>query len=84
MDDLKLLDWPEKIKQQQKNWIGKSQGVEFEFPCADMQENVLRVFTTRPETIAAVEFLAVAPDHPLLQRYAPYSRSCSLFVTYDG
>jgi leucyl-tRNA synthetase len=59
------LDWPERVKQMQKNWIGRSEGVEVGFGI-DGQAGEIRVFTTRPDTIFGVTFLALAPEHPLV------------------
>jgi leucyl-tRNA synthetase len=63
--DLDDLDWPESTKQLQRNWIGKSQGVEILFSVEDQVP--LTVFTTRAETLFGVTFLAVAPEHPFAQ-----------------
>jgi leucyl-tRNA synthetase len=59
------IDWPEPIKAMQANWIGKSEGAEIAFPTA---AGPLPVFTTRPDTTFGVTFLAIAPEHPLLDR----------------
>jgi len=61
LDDLD--GWPDSVKTMQRNWIGKSVGAEVEFAVADAEN--LRVFTTRPDTIFGVTYLAVAADHPL-------------------
>ncbi|BCX15808.1 MAG: leucine--tRNA ligase [Candidatus Parcubacteria bacterium] len=63
---LEKLDWPQRTKIGQINWIGESQGFEINFPLKDKKIN-LPVFTTRPETIPGVTFLAIAPEHPLLE-----------------
>ncbi|GAA4083194.1 leucine--tRNA ligase [Nonomuraea soli] len=72
IDDLDLLDWPEPIKAQQRNWIGRSQGARIEFALPGTEER-LAVFTTRPDTLPGVTFLALAPEHPLAARLAPAS-----------
>ena len=59
------LDWPERIKTMQTNWIGRSEGVEFKLQVKDHQEN-FSVFTTRIDTIYGVSFIAMAPEHPLV------------------
>lgn len=59
------LNWPEKIKTMQKNWIGRSQGAEVKF-AVDGSESSLTVFTTQPDTLFGVTFLVVAPEHELL------------------
>ena len=68
--DIDELDWPEKIKTMQRNWIGKSEGAEVEFEIADNEAKgeKIKVFTTRPDTIFGVTFLTVAPEHELLEK----------------
>lgn len=65
LKDLELLDWPENIVEMQKNWIGQSEGVEFDMPIADSGKK-LRVFTTRPDTIFGMTFAVVSPEHPMV------------------
>jgi leucyl-tRNA synthetase len=60
------IDWPEPVKTMQKNWIGRSEGVEVSFALAGRPEE-LRVFTTRPDTIFGVTFMVLAPEHPLVE-----------------
>lgn len=62
--DLDGLDWPEGIKESQRNWIGKSEGVTLAFPVAGTDHRV-ETFTTRVDTLGGVTFLALAPEHPL-------------------
>lgn len=64
LDEIEDLDWPQKIKTAQTNWIGKSQGAEIEFK-VDGREDAITVFTTRPDTIFGASFLVLAPEHPL-------------------
>lgn len=68
--DIDNLDWPEKIKTMQRNWIGKSEGAEVEFEVADGEAKgeKIKVFTTRPDTIFGVTFLTIAPEHELLEK----------------
>ena len=63
-----LLDWPEKILMMQRNWIGRSEGVEISFDIshAGLEEKEIRTFTTRIDTIFGVTFMALAPEHPLV------------------
>jgi len=69
LDD--LPGWPERVKLMQANWIGKSAGVNFGFPYElDGQQQLLRVFTTRADTIMGVTFVAIAAEHPLALRLA--------------
>lgn len=65
LEDLEGLDWPESIKEMQRNWIGKSQGAEVQFKVQG-REDSLTVFTTRPDTLFGATFLVLAPEHPLL------------------
>lgn len=68
LSNLDQLDgWPERVKIMQRNWIGKSEGVEIRFPIVGMEEE-LTVFTTRPDTIFGVTYMVVAPEHPLVER----------------
>ncbi len=65
--DLDQLDWPEKIKTMQRNWIGKSEGAEVEFEVVDGADaRKIKIFTTRPDTIYGATFLVLAPEHPLV------------------
>ncbi|KGE77972.1 leucine--tRNA ligase [Halomonas sp. ND22Bw] len=71
--DLDKVDWPEQVKTMQRNWIGKSKGVELAFDVADHDDNALeplRVYTTRPDTLMGVTYLAVAAGHPLAKAAA--------------
>jgi len=64
-----LKDWPEKVKLMQKNWIGKSVGCEIFFEITKEQEKI-KIFTTRPDTIFGASFLAISVDHPLCERFS--------------
>lgn len=68
LEDIDNLDWPEKIKTMQRNWIGKSKGAEIEFEVAEgnAKGEKIKVFTTRPDTLFGATFLTIAPEHPLL------------------
>ncbi|EMN5130675.1 leucine--tRNA ligase [Burkholderia contaminans FFH2055] len=71
LNDLDGLGWPERVKIMQQNWIGKSFGVNFGFPYElDGEKKLLRVFTTRADTIMGVTFCAIAAEHPLATRLA--------------
>src|SRR5690349_1962956 len=65
--DLEGLDWPESIKTQQREWIGKSEGAEIHFPLEGRPGERLSVFTTRPDTLFGATFMVVSPEHPLLK-----------------
>jgi leucyl-tRNA synthetase len=64
LDELDDLDWPEPVKTMQRNWIGKSQGVEVEFSIEGAGDPI-RIYTTRPDTLMGVSYMAVAAEHPL-------------------
>ena len=61
---LMKLDWPEGIKDMQRNWIGRSTGAEVDFKIEGLNEN-LTVFTTRPDTLFGATYMVIAPEHPL-------------------
>ncbi|HEY7527717.1 MAG TPA: leucine--tRNA ligase, partial [Candidatus Deferrimicrobiaceae bacterium] len=61
--------WPENILEMQRNWIGRSEGAEIDFPLAD-GEGSITVFTTRPDTVFGATFMSMAPEHPLVMRFA--------------
>lgn len=67
LEGLEDLNWPEKIKTMQRNWIGKSKGAEITF-AVDGSNEKLTVFTTRPDTLFGATFLVLAPEHPLLEQ----------------
>ena len=67
LDEIDALDWPEKIKTMQKNWIGRSEGALVDFAVENSDEKI-KVFTTRVDTIFGVSFLALAPEHPLVSK----------------
>jgi leucyl-tRNA synthetase len=65
--DLDTLDWPESIKEMQRNWIGRSLGAEALFPIQGHPSNAaIRVFTTRPDTLFGATYMVLAPEHPLV------------------
>ena len=65
LDDLETIDWPEKIKLMQANWIGRSEGAEVDFALQG-RDDTLTVFTTRPDTLFGVTYMVLAPEHPLV------------------
>jgi len=67
IDDLETVDYPERVKIQQKNWIGRSEGAEIEFPISDFQFSI-KVFTTRPDTIFGATYMVLAPEHELIEK----------------
>lgn len=67
LEGLDEIDWPEKIKIMQRNWIGRSQGAEVQFQ-VDSHEDIIQVFTTRPDTLFGATFLVLAPEHKLVKK----------------
>ncbi len=68
LDDLALLDrWPERVRAMQANWLGRSEGARIDFRVAETGD-LCTIFTTRPDTIYGVTFMAIAPEHPLVQK----------------
>ena len=65
LEDLDLVDWPHSTIEMQKNWIGKSEGADINFPIANRNEHIT-VFTTRPDTIFGATYVVLAPEHPLV------------------
>ena len=72
LDGLEGLDWPERVKTMQRNWIGRSEGAEILFS-VDVLAEPVSVFTTRPDTLYGATFLALAPEHPAAPRLAEAS-----------
>lgn len=83
LDDLeKLPGWPEKVKIMQRNWIGRSEGVELRFQLEGSEEDIT-VYTTRHDTIYGVTYLVLAPEHPLVVKLTggtPYEETVKAFV----
>ncbi|MGM0593295.1 MAG: leucine--tRNA ligase [Pseudomonadota bacterium] len=73
----KLPGWPEQVRTMQKNWIGRSEGVEISF---EVEGEPLTVFTTRPDTLMGVSYVAVAPEHPLALRAAGNNPNLVAFI----
>jgi len=90
-----LSGWPERVVLMQKNWIGKGEGVEVDFPVEGINESI-RIFTTRPDTLFGVTFMCIAPEHPLVpilvrdsvqlgalkERYGKEDEKVGLFTGY--
>ncbi|ACF13895.1 leucyl-tRNA synthetase [Chloroherpeton thalassium ATCC 35110] len=67
LTDLDEVDWPESVKEMQRNWIGKSVGAELDFYLAGTDEK-FRIFTTRPDTVFGATYMVLSPEHPLLDK----------------
>ena len=69
LEDLATLDWPENVKQMQRNWIGRSEGVEIDFELRCHRTH-LKVYTTRPDTLFGATYLVISPEHPMAEKLA--------------
>ncbi|NLP35563.1 MAG: leucine--tRNA ligase [Clostridiales bacterium] len=69
LEDLDKLEWPEKVKKMQAEWIGRSYGAEIDF-CVEGSEKTIRVYTTRPDTLYGATFMVLAPEHELAKELA--------------
>lgn len=79
LNDLDQLDqWPEQVRTMQRNWIGRSEGVDLDFGLSD--GSALSVYTTRPDTLMGVTYVAVAPQHPLAQSAAQNNPELATFI----
>ena len=67
LEGLEDLDWPESVKDLQRNWIGRSEGAEVNFKLASLNNNI-KVFTTRPDTLFGATYMVLAPEHPLVSK----------------
>ncbi len=74
----KLDEWPQQVKTMQRNWIGKSEGLEIQF--AVDQHDPLTIYTTRPDTLFGVTYMALAPQHPLCRQLAASNEALSTFI----
>lgn len=68
LEGLEHVDWPESVKEMQRNWIGRSEGAEVEFLLEDDAASRIRVFTTRPDTLFGATYMVLAPEHALVDR----------------
>lgn len=77
LNDLEKVDWPERTKEGQRNWIGKSEGATIQFQIQGSSEK-LEVFTTRPDTLFGVTFMVVAPEHPAVSALTSGAQSAAV------
>ncbi|MBN2678689.1 leucine--tRNA ligase [Acidithiobacillus montserratensis] len=77
--DTLMEGWPEQVLTMQRNWIGRSEGAEIHFPLCS-GEGVIKVFTTRPDTLMGATYLAVAPEHPLAVQAAEHNKDLAEFL----
>jgi len=81
LEGLEDVNYIERVKVSQKNWIGKSQGAEVEFPIAGKNEK-LTVYTTRPDTLFGVTYMVVSPEHPILEKYKESIKNWDEITSY--
>lgn len=74
-----LTAWPEEVRTMQRNWIGKSEGLEIQFNVAELDAKIT-VFTTRPDTVFGVTYLAIAPEHPIAMQAAKHNADIAAFI----
>ena len=86
LNDLDTLDgWPDQVRTMQRNWIGRSEGVELEFEVAGNSNGVaLTVYTTRPDTLMGATYVAIAPQHPLATKAAKNNTALQTFIEDCG
>ena len=81
IDDLDLVDYPERVKAQQKNWIGRSTGAEVDFSTSAGDK--LTVYTTRPDTLYGATYMVMSPEHPYLEKWAPLLKNTDEVCAYQ-
>lgn len=81
IEGLDTVDYIERVKVSQKNWIGKSQGAEVDFALTGKEEK-LRIYTTRPDTLFGATYMVVSPEHPLIDKYKDEIRNWDEIVAY--
>lgn len=77
LEDLEILDWPEGVKEMQREWIGKSEGAEIHFKIQNSQES-FTVFTTRPDTLFGASYCVLSPEHPLIRKITTSQQKASV------
>ncbi len=81
LEGLETVEYPENIKMQQVNWIGKSTGAFVRFPVTNTDET-LEIYTTRPDTLFGVTFMVMAPEHPMIDKYADRIGNMDAIIAY--
>ena len=81
LQGLEQVDYPANVKQQQENWIGKSKGAFVDFTVDGLDEK-LQIYTTRPDTLFGVTFMVIAPEHPLIDKYADRISNMDAITNY--
>ncbi|UCH63160.1 MAG: leucine--tRNA ligase [Fidelibacterota bacterium] len=83
LEDLDRIDWPERTKTMQRNWIGRSEGADIVFKVAGVPDKEISVFTTRPDTVFGATYMVLAPEHPLVNEITTDYR-CQEVETYQA
>ncbi|MFO7611620.1 MAG: leucine--tRNA ligase [Clostridia bacterium] len=83
INDLALVDYPERVLATQINWIGRSEGAEVDF-CIDKTDDVLRVYTTRPDTLYGATYMVMSPEHPYIAKYRDRIDNYEEVMEYGG
>jgi len=83
LNDLDTLEWPDRVKAMQRNWIGRSEGVEFDLTFAADPHKAIRVFTTRPDTAFGITYAVIAPEHSLLDELTTNDQRASVTALVD-
>lgn len=81
LEDLDQVDYIDKVKVSQKNWIGRSEGAEVDFAIAG-KEDSLRIYTTRPDTMFGATYMVISPEHPILEKYKEDIKNFDAIVEY--
>ncbi|MBR6325575.1 MAG: leucine--tRNA ligase [Lachnospiraceae bacterium] len=81
IDDLAMVDYIEKVKVSQKNWIGRSEGAEVEFKLAGKEET-LRIYTTRPDTLFGATYMVLSPEHPYIDKFKDEIKNMDEILAY--
>lgn len=83
LDDLDDIDWPEAIKEQQRNWIGRSVGASVDFKVVDHPDANIEVFTTRPDTLFGASYIVLAPEHDLVAQLTTPDQAAAVKAYQD-
>ena len=81
LEGLNDVDYIERVKTSQRNWIGRSEGAEVDFRIKD-KEDKLRVYTTRPDTLFGATYMVVSPEHPIIDKYKDKIKNWDAIVEY--
>ncbi|HHZ05710.1 MAG TPA: leucine--tRNA ligase [Clostridiales bacterium] len=82
IDDLDLVDYPERVKSQQKNWIGRSHGAEVDFGTS--AGDTLTIYTTRPDTLFGATYMVISPEHPMIEKWADQLKNIDKIREYQA